>query len=90
MPEQDPMLTPITLYSKPSCVQCTATERWLKSKNLRYIKHDVSESDVAYNFISEMGYKQVPVVVVPFGYGEQSGQHWSGFNPSELDKLLTI
>jgi glutaredoxin-like protein NrdH len=67
-----------TVYSKPACVQCTATERWLKTKGVKYDKIDVTEDVEAYQRVTNMGYQQVPVVVT------SSGAHWSGFDPDQL------
>ena len=83
----DPNNLPVTLYSKSSCVQCTATERWLKSHDVRYVKHDVVEDATAYDYVVALGYQQVPVVVVPFDRDPDAG-HWSGFNPDRLGALL--
>lgn len=77
----------ITLYSKPNCVQCTATERKLVESGKRYRKVDVTEDQKAYEFVTGMGYQQVPVVVVGFEHKELGGQHWSGYNPDMIAKL---
>lgn len=75
----------LTLYSKPSCVQCTATKRWLDQHKIPYIAFDVSEDEAALEYIKGLGYLQVPVVVVPFNQGPT--RHWSGFNPLELAQI---
>lgn len=76
---------PITLYSKPSCVQCTATKRWLDQHKVAYHTIDVSEDDAALEKLKGLGYLQVPVVVVPFNQGPT--RHWSGFQPDELAQI---
>ena len=68
----------LTVYGKPSCVQCTATERTLINKNREFTKIDVSQDEAAYQKIVEMGYQQVPVVIA------SNGDSWSGFIPDRL------
>lgn len=70
----------ITVYSKPACVQCTATTRALEAKGLEYIVVDLTEDDTAMTHVSELGYRQVPVVVA----GED---HWAGFRPDLIGRL---
>ena len=71
----------ITVYSKPSCVQCTATYRSLDSRGLIYDVVDVTTDPAALAYITDdLSYLQAPVVV-------SGTDHWSGFRP---DKIATI
>lgn len=70
----------ITVYSKPACVQCTATTRALDRKGLDYTVVDISEDADAYATVQGMGYRQVPVVVA-------GDQHWAGFRPDMIGSL---
>jgi glutaredoxin-like protein NrdH len=70
----------ITVYSKPSCVQCTATYRALDKKGLEYQIFDVSEDEKALETVLSLGYKQAPVVVTDNG-------HWSGFRPDRIEEI---
>ncbi|MFV0491550.1 MAG: glutaredoxin-like protein NrdH [Pseudorhodobacter sp.] len=70
----------ITVYSKPACVQCTATTRALEARGLDYDVVDLTVDDSAFARVNEMGYRQVPVVVA----GEA---HWSGFRPDLIGQL---
>lgn len=70
----------ITVYSKPACVQCTATTRALEARGLSYELIDLTENDDAFSRVSDMGYRQVPVVVA----GED---HWAGFRPDLIGRL---
>ncbi|MEM8823325.1 MAG: glutaredoxin-like protein NrdH [Pseudomonadota bacterium] len=70
----------ITVYSKPACVQCTATTRALEARGLDYEVVDLTEDDGAFAHVSELGYRQVPVVVA----GED---HWAGFRPDLIGRL---
>jgi len=86
----------ITVYSKPRCPQCDATARLLKKMGAPYTKVDVTEDDVAYAFVKQLGYQQVPVVVVVCdrhvdGDGRDGNivEHWSGFNPDRVKRAAT-
>ncbi len=70
----------ITVYSKPACVQCTATTRALDARGVSYDVIDLTADDAALNRVTDLGYRQVPVVVA----GED---HWSGFRPDRIAGL---
>jgi len=70
----------VTVYTKPSCVQCTATYRALDNKGVEYEVRDVSTDEAALEMVKSLGYLQAPVVVT-------DGDHWSGFRP---DKIATL
>jgi glutaredoxin-like protein NrdH len=70
----------ITVYSKPACVQCTATTRALDRQGIDYTVVDISEDAQAYDLVQGLGYRQVPVVIA----GEQ---HWAGFRPDMISAL---
>ena len=72
----------ITVYSKPSCVQCTATYRALDKKGIEYEIFDVSIDEKALQTVKELGYMQAPVVVT-------DDDHWSGFRPDRIEELAT-
>ena len=70
----------ITVYSKPACVQCTATTRALSAKGIDFALIDLTEDEQAMAHIAELGYRQVPVVTT-------ADDHWAGFRP---DKIATL
>lgn len=70
----------ITVYSKPSCVQCSATYRALDKAGLVYRTVDVALDVEALEQVRALGYAQAPVVVA----GED---HWSGFRPDKIKAL---
>ena len=70
----------VTVYTKPSCVQCTATYRALDNKGIEYEVHDVSTDEAALEHVKSLGYMQAPVVVT-------DDDHWSGFRPDKIDEL---
>ena len=70
----------ITVYSKPACVQCSATTRALEARGLSYELVDLTEDDAAMARIQALGYRQAPVVIA----GED---HWAGFRPDMIGRL---
>ncbi|WP_282820283.1 glutaredoxin-like protein NrdH [Curtobacterium flaccumfaciens] len=70
----------VTVYTKPSCVQCTATYRALDNKGIEYEVHDVSTDEAALEHVKSLGYMQAPVVVT-------DAAHWSGFRPAKIAPL---
>lgn len=69
------------VYSKPSCVQCTATYRHADKVGADYEIHDLTapeSADMLEMFKAE-GLFQAPVVVA----GEVT---WSGFRPDLIDQ----
>lgn len=73
----------IIVYSKPNCVQCNATHRALKKKNVDYTVIDVTEDHAAYQHVASLGYQQVPVV-------ETEHDHWSGYRPDKIAELANV
>jgi glutaredoxin-like protein NrdH len=72
----------ITVYTKPSCVQCNATYRALDSKGIEYNILDLSEDAAALERVKSLGYLQAPVVIT-------DEDHWSGFRPDKIDELAS-
>lgn len=71
----------LTVYSKPSCVQCNATTKYLDSKGVDYAYLDVTKDPEALEMIKGLGYMQAPVVVA-------GDEHWSGFQPDMLGEVV--
>lgn len=67
----------IIVYSKPLCVQCTATIRRLTKLGARFHVIDLTADEDALNHARALGYTQAPIVLA----GER---HWSGFNPDAI------
>ena len=70
----------VTVYSKPACVQCTATTRALDARGIAYQLVDLTQDAVAMAQVLAVGYRQAPVVVA----GEA---HWTGFRPDMIGRL---
>lgn len=71
----------ITVYTKPQCVQCDATKRWLTNNNLEFETVDITEDQEAFDRIVALGFRAAPVV-------ESEAGSWSGFNPDKLSLLI--
>lgn len=70
----------VTVYSKPLCVQCTATIRALDAKGIAHRVVDLTADDAAMEMVAGLGYRQAPVVIA-------GGNHWAGFRPDLIAKL---
>ncbi|TBN41116.1 glutaredoxin-like protein NrdH [Paracoccus subflavus] len=70
----------IIVYSKPACVQCTATTRALDARGLSYDVIDLTEDDQAMERVTALGYRQAPVVIA-------GDAHWAGFRPDMIGQL---
>ena len=70
----------VTVYSKPACVQCTATTRALEARGIDFDLIDLTEDAQAMEMVQGLGYRQAPVVVA----GEA---HWAGFRPDMISQL---
>ncbi|MBV9351528.1 MAG: redoxin NrdH [Mycobacterium sp.] len=70
----------ITVYTKPACVQCTATYKALDKQGIVYETVDITLDSEARDYVMALGYLQAPVVVA-------GTQHWSGFRPDRIKAL---
>lgn len=70
----------VTVYTKPGCVQCTATFKALDKNGVSYEKVDVTQNAEAHDYVMSLGYLQVPVVITPTG-------HFGGFRPDRIKVL---
>lgn len=71
----------ITVYSKPNCVQCSATYRALDKAGLPYETVDISVDAEALEQVKSLGYAQAPVIMA-------GGDHWSGFRPDKIKAVV--
>lgn len=72
----------VTVYSKPACGQCIATERALKTNGIEFTKVDMSKDESALEMVKGLGYQQAPVVIIG-----DAQDHWSGFR---IDKIKAL
>lgn len=74
--------TSITMYTKPACVQCTATAKALDKAGITYETVDISRDSDARDYVMALGYLSAPVVVA-------GSEHWSGFRPDRVKALAS-
>ena len=75
----------ITVYSKPNCVACTFTKKYMEENNIPYEAVDVMEDAEALELIKEHGHQGVPVVSI-----DNFDDSWNGFRPDRLSKLNEV
>ena len=90
----------ITVYSKPSCVQCSATYRGLEKLGMSKTDYEVvniEDDPTARDFVMKLGHLQAPVVLVHEGpwatfeaTPDNRDAHWSGFRPDKLRELPAL
>ena len=71
----------ITVYTKPSCVQCEQTKKLLTKNGLAFDTIDITEDQAAYDKVVAMGFQSAPVVIT-------DNDSWAGFNPSKINGLV--
>lgn len=76
-------MTKITVYSKPACVQCTATYKDLTNRGLEFEVIDVTEDDAALAKVKGLGYLGAPVVIT-------DDDHWAGYRPDKIAPLASV
>lgn len=71
----------IKVYSKPDCVQCNFTKKYLDDKQIAYEEIDVTQDTKALEHIKSLGFQSLPVI--------ESDQldPFNGFRPELLAKL---
>lgn len=70
----------VTVYSKESCVQCTATYRRLDKDGVPYEVQMLEDNPELIEQFKAEGLMQAPIV-------EANGERWSGFRPDKLGAL---
>lgn len=73
---------PITVYSRPSCVQCNATKRWIKNHGGSYEEKNVDADPEALQHVLDAGVQQLPFV-------ETDEDSWAGYQPDKLKAVIT-
>jgi glutaredoxin-like protein NrdH len=71
----------VTVYTKPSCVQCDATKRMMDKLKIEYSTVDITADTEAFEMIVAKGFKSAPVVIT-------DNDSWSGFNPDKISGLV--
>ena len=71
----------ITIYSKPNCMACNFTKKYLNDKGVKFKEIDVFEDDEALAMLRDEGFSQMPVV-------NMDGEFHTGFQPNLLAKVV--
>lgn len=74
----------VTVYTKPGCGPCMATQHAMESRGIAHEVIDVMDDDAALDAIKGLGYLTVPVVLVQDGH---AAEHWGGF---QLDRIADL
>ena len=70
----------ITVYSKPNCMACNFSKKYLEDKGVEFKEINVFEDKEALAMLRDKGYSQMPVVDV-------NGEIHTGFQPNVLAKV---
>ena len=71
----------IKIYSKPNCIKCEMTKRYLTDKGVQFTEVDVLEDTEALQILIDEGYSELPVVNI-------NGEFHTGFQPNLLAKVV--
>ena len=74
----------IHLYSKPNWPQCDMTKFLLKNENIEFHEKNIMEDESHLNYLKDLGYMSVPVVMV------EGIEPIVGFQPERLKELKAI
>lgn len=74
----------LTVYTKPNCPMCKATQRWLDKNNISYITKPITP-DIA-QWAKDNGIKTAPIVILNENDLTIS---WGGYHPDHLKALKT-
>ena len=69
-----------TVYTKPNCVQCDATKKYMDKNGIQYNTVDITQDQEALDMILGMGFSSAPVVIS----GDLS---FAGFQPDKINLL---
>lgn len=72
----------IKVYSKPGCVQCEFTKKFLVQHEIPFEEKNVMESNDALEEVRAIGFTSLPVVVI------DGKEPFAGFRPDILNTLI--
>ena len=70
----------ITVFSKPNCMQCNFTKKYLNDKGIKFKEINVFEDAEALAMLRDKGFSQMPVIDV-------NGEFHTGFQPNILAEV---
>ena len=71
----------VIVYSKPNCMQCQFTKKYLESKGISYEVKDIEQNDKAIDEVKQLGFSSLPVVIA------EGLEAFNGFRPDMLNRL---
>lgn len=74
-------MSKVTVYSKPNCMQCNFTKKFLEDNSISYEMVDVTEDNIALDKVKELGFQSLPVIIA------EGVEPFFGFRPDILEKL---
>lgn len=72
----------VTVYSKPGCVQCNFTKKFLDNAGIDYTSVDVMADEKGMEEVKSLGFMALPVVTI------EGQEPFSGYRPDKLEALL--
>ena len=74
----------IKVYSKPDCIQCKMTKKFLMEHDIPFEEIDVLEDESALELIKQHGFFSLPVVTT----NDSFDFAWCGFRIDRLEELV--
>ncbi|GEL67654.1 glutaredoxin-like protein NrdH [Marinilactibacillus psychrotolerans] len=71
----------VVVYSKPNCMQCNFTKKYLEDKGISYEVKDIVENEAAIEEVKSLGFSSLPVVIA------EGLEAFNGFRPDMLNQL---
>ena len=72
----------ITVYSKPNCMACNFSKKYLEDRGVEFEEIDVFKNAEALAMLRDKGFSQMPVVSI-------DGEFHTGFQPNILAKVAS-
>ena len=70
----------IKVYSKPNCMACNFSKKYLDDRGVKFEEIDVFQDAEALAMLRDKGFSQMPVVSI-------DGEFHTGFQPNILAKV---
>lgn len=77
----------LTVYSKPSCMQCEMTKIWLTQNKIPFEVVDTGANPEALELLRHYGWQTLPVVAIDDELSDET-KTWAGFQIDKLEALL--
>ncbi|MFO8069252.1 MAG: glutaredoxin-like protein NrdH [Alkalibacterium sp.] len=71
----------VIVYSKPNCMQCQFTKKYLENKGIPFEVKDIEQNEKAIDEVRQLGFSSLPVVIA------EGIEAFNGFRPDMLNRL---